>query len=336
MTRCLSVLACFTLLAATACGVADGDTASSGGPEVVAAFYPLEFVASEIGGDMVDVTNLSPPGVEPHDLELAPSQVRSLAQADLVVYLGEGFQPAVEDVVGELSGTPVIDGFATQDELIEGGNDHSGDEGHEDEGDEGHEDGDHEDEDGDHEDEAEDGHAHELEEGATDPHVWLDPTRLDLLGRAVADELKAIDPDNADAYEGNAAALSEALTELDEDYAAALASCERSDLVVSHEAFGYLTARYGLEQVGVSGIDPESEPSPGRVAEVAEFAREHGVTTIFFEEQVAPDIARVIADEIGADVEVLDPLEFPPEDDADYFDVMQTNLDSISAALDCE
>lgn len=314
MTRCRSALACFALLATTACGVADGDTASSEGPEVVAAFYPLEFVASEIGGDLVDVTNLSPPGVEPHDLELAPSQVRSLAQADLVVYLGEGFQPAVEDVVGELSGTPVIDGLATQDELIEGGDDHSDEEGHEDEGDESHED----------------------EDEATDPHVWLDPTRLDFLGRAVADELKAIDPDNADAYEGNAAALSEALTELDEDYAAALANCERSELVVSHEAFGYLTARYGLEQVGVSGIDPESEPSPGRVAEVAEFAREHGVTTIFFEEQVAPDIAQVIADEIGADVEVLDPLEFPPNVDADYFDVMQTNLDSISAALDCE
>jgi zinc transport system substrate-binding protein len=182
-----------------------------------------------------------------------------------------------------------------------------------------------------HEDEAEGGH----EEGASDPHVWLDPTRVASLGHSVAAEMARIDPDNADLYEGNAADLEEALDELDKEYAAALDDCDQDKLVVSHEAFGYLTDRYGLEQVGVSGIDPESEPSPGRVAEVADFAREHGVTTIFFEEQVAPDIAQVIADEIGAEVEVLDPLEFEPENGSDYFDVMRNNLDSISTALGC-
>jgi zinc transport system substrate-binding protein len=151
----------------------------------------------------------------------------------------------------------------------------------------------------------------------------------------VAAEMARIDPDNADHYEDNAADLVNALDELDEEYSSALENCERNELVVSHEAFGYLTDRYGLEQVGVSGIDPEADPSPGRVAEVANFAREHGVTTIFFEEQVAPDIAHVIADEIGAGVEVLDPLEFPPDGDSDYFDVMRTNLNSISTALGC-
>ena len=333
MTRLLSALTCLSLLAATACGSAD-DAGSSGGPQVIAAFYPLEFVVSEVGGGLVDVTNLSPPGVEPHDLELAPSRVRSLAQADLIVYLGEGFQPAVEDVVSELSDTPVIDGLATQDELIEGAGAHEDEVAHEDEAEDHEEEGDdHSDEEA-HEDE--EGHDHELEEGATDPHVWLDPTRVASLAHAVAAEMERIDPDNADVYERNADALEDDLAELDEEYSTALGTCERSELVVSHEAFGYLTQRYGLEQVGVSGIDPESEPSPGRVAEVAEFAREHGVTTIFFEEQVAPDIAQVIADEIGAEVEVLNPLEFPPDGNADYFDVMRTNLDSITAALDCE
>jgi zinc transport system substrate-binding protein len=145
-----------------------------------------------------------------------------------------------------------------------------------------------------------------------------------------------IDSDNADFYGSNAEGLEDALGKLDEEYSKALANCERNELVVSHEAFGYLTERYGLEQIGVSGIDPESEPSPGRVAEVAEFAREHEVTTIFFEEQVAPDIAQIIADETGAEVEVLDPLEFEPEGGADYFDVMRSNLDAISKALGCK
>jgi zinc transport system substrate-binding protein len=298
----LSVLVVLGLLGAS-CGTADGGSASSRRPQIIAAFYPLEFVASEVAGSAT-VTNLSPPGVEPHDLELAPDQVRTLSQADLVVYLGDGFQPAVEDIVDELSGTAVIDALDTQDGLIDAGDSHEDD-------------------------------GHETEEGAADPHVWLDPTRLVSLAHAISSEMAEIDSDNADVYEDNAADLADALDELDEEYSAVLDDCERHELVVSHEAFGYLADRYALEQVGVSGIDPESEPSPGRVAEVAEFAREHGVTTIFFEEQVAPDIAQVIADEIGAGVEVLDPLEFPPEDGSDYLDVMRTNLDSISDALGC-
>ena len=304
MRPLLSALAALVMLAGGGCGRAASDSGASEGPHVIAAFYPLEYVAAEIVGRNATVTNLSPPGVEPHDLELAPDQVRSLAQADLVVYIGEGFQPAVEDVIDELSGTRMIDALDTQDELIEAADSHD-DEGH------------------------------ESEEGAADPHVWLDPPRLASVGNAIAREMAAIDAGNADVYRDNAADLARSLNELDEEYSAALADCERNELVVSHEAFGYLTDRYGLEQVGVSGIDPESEPSPGRVAEVAEFAREHGVTTIFFEEQVAPDIAQVIADEIGARVEILDPLEFKPQGDSDYLDVMRSNLDSISSALGC-
>jgi zinc transport system substrate-binding protein len=304
MPRSLLALATLLLVAAGACGEADGPAASSG--RVIAAFYPLEFVAAEVVGS-ANATNLSPPGVEPHDLELSPSQVRSLAQADLVVFIGDGFQPAVEEVIGELQGTPSIDALKTQDDLIEGG--------------------------GAHENESVDD---ESEEGASDPHVWLDPARLASLGHDIAREMAKIDSDNADVYSSNAEGLENALDKLDEEYSTALANCERNELVVSHEAFGYLAERYGLEQVGVSGIDPESEPSPGRVAEVAAFAREHDVTTIFFEEQVAPDIAQIIADEIGAEVEVLDPLEFEPEGGSDYFDVMRNNLDSISKALECK
>ena len=296
MTRSLLAFATLLLVAAGACGEADGSASSSG--RVIAAFYPLEFVAAEVVGS-ANVTNLSPPGVEPHDLELSPSQVRSLAQADLVVFIGDGFQPAVEEVIGELQGTPSIDALETQDDLIETGD------------------------------------SQKNEEGVSDPHVWLDPARLASLGHAIAREMANIDSDNADFYGSNAEGLEDALNKLDEEYSKALANCERNELVVSHEAFGYLSKRYGLEQIGVSGIDPESEPSPGRVAEVAEFAREHEATTIFFEEQVAPDIAQIIADETGAEVEVLDPLEFEPEGGSDYFDVMRNNLDSISKALGC-
>jgi len=283
----LLVLSCSSLLSAAACG-GPSEATSPSGPRVIAAFYPLAFVAQEIAGESASVMNLSPPGVEPHDLELAPDQVRALSEADLVVYLGAGFQPAVEDIVGELEETATLDALDAQADLLEG-----------------------------------------------DPHVWLDPRRLVVIADAVAARLTEVDPNDAQTYEENAAALNAHLHSLDEDFAAALKNCERDELVVSHEAFGYLTDRYGLEQVGVSGIDPESEPSPGRLAEVAEFVRDKGVTTIFFEAQVSPDIAEVLAEESGATTEVLDPLEFPPDDPSDYFDVMRDNLAAIAGALGC-
>lgn len=275
------------LLLAAACG-GQGEASSSGGPRVIAAFYPLAFVAQEVAGSSASVTNLSPPGVEPHDLELAPDQVRALSEADLLIYLGAGFQPAVEDIVRDLEETAAFDVLEDQQELL-----------------------------------------------ADDPHVWLDPLRLGEIADSVAARLVEVDPPDAQTYEDNAGALTEDLERLDEDFAGALKDCERDELVVSHEAFGYLTNRYGLEQVGVSGVDPELEPSPARLAEVAEFARAKGVTTIFFEEQVSGDIAEVLAEESGATTGVLDPLEFPPEGSSDYFDVMRNNLSAITTALGC-
>jgi len=288
MSRLSLVLSGLSLLAVTACG-GPSEAPSSSGPRVIAAFYPLAFVAQEVAGSSASVTNLSPPGVEPHDLELAPDQVRALSEADLVVYLGRGFQPAVEDIVVELEDEATLDALEGQEELL-----------------------------------------------PDDPHVWLDPQRLGRIADTVAARLAQVDPDEAQIYENHAAALNERLDGLDRDYGAALKNCERDELVVSHEAFGYLASRYGLEQVAVSGIDPESEPSPGRLAEVAEFARNNGVTTIFFEEQVSPDLAEVLAEESGAATEVLDPLEFPPDDSSDYLDVMRDNLAAITEALNCE
>jgi zinc transport system substrate-binding protein len=270
---------------------------------VVAAFYPLEWMARGIGGDHIEVGGLTSPGVEPHDLELTPGQVRQLSEAELVIYLGEGFQPAVEEVMADLGEGRGLDLLAKQ-ELLTGQDEHAEDE-------------------------------HAEDEAPLDPHVWLDPVRMADMASTVADHLSDLAPEHREDFKANARALRRALMALHNDYQEALADCARDELVVSHEAFGYLVERYGLEQVGISGLDPESEPSPGRLAEVAELARERGVTTIFFERFVQPDVAQTLADEIGIETAVLDPLEFPPEGDADYLDVMRTNLESIGAALDC-
>jgi len=291
----------------TACADGTGGASEPGRVDVVAAFYPLQFLAERIGGDTVAVSNLTKPGAEPHDLELNPRQVGQVVDADVVVYLS-GFQPAVDEAVEQNGGDRAFDvaGVTPLLDAAAGGHDH------------------------DHEGEA--GHAEEG--GGKDPHVWLDPTRLVTIGDKLAERLGEADPDHAADYTARAGALRTELTKLDTEYADGLRTCQRREIVTSHTAFGYLTERYRLEQIGISGLTPESEPSPKRLAEVAEEAREHQAGTIFFETLVSPKVAETIAREVGAKTAVLDPLEGPPAD-GDYLSAMRTNLQTLRTALDC-
>lgn len=292
-------------LVLAACGRAG--TSTTGGIEVVTAVYPLTWVAEQVGGEMLQVTPLTAAGAEPHDLELTASQVRDLSEADLVLYIGGGFQPAVEDALGD-NGDPL----GTLDLLEDAGQT-----------------GQTEDTPGDHEED--DGHGHE--EG--DPHVWLDPTIMAEIATRVADRLAEIDPARAADYESNAERLSLELRQLDEDIRLGLSDCDRHEIVVSHEAFGHFTERYGLEQIGVAGIGPEAESSPARLAEISRYVQDHDVTTIFFEELGSPEVAETLSGELGIEVAALSPLESPPEQ-GDYLDRMRANLSALQKALGCD
>lgn len=298
MRRPLTPLLVLAVLAALS-GCATRANADGRMP-IVAAFYPLQFISERIGGDLVTVTNLTKPGAEPHDVELSPRQVARISDAQVAVYL-RGFQPAVDDAIKQNAKTRGYDvGSAV---TLEHADDSAEESGH--------------------------------EHGATDPHVWLDPTRLAAIGDAVAERLALADPAHAADFRARAAALHEQLTALDAEYSSALATCERRELVTSHTAFHYLAERYHLTQVGITGVDPEAEPSPRRLAEVAADARAHGTTTIFFETLVSPKVAETIAREVGAKTAVLDPLEGLTDPDADYFSVMRANLASLTTALGC-
>jgi zinc transport system substrate-binding protein len=313
LRRTLAAAGALALLAtAAACGGgADADT--GGRPSVVAAFYPLQFVAERVGGDRVAVSTLAKPGAEPHDLELNPRQVGEVSDARLVVYLS-GFQPAVDDAVGEVGGDRAFDVTTAVPLLDASDAGHSHEEG----ADEGAEEG------------------HEEEAGGTDPHVWLDPVRLATIAEKVAERLAAADPDGATTYAANAAALRSQLEGLDRELADGLRTCQRREIVTSHAAFGYLADRYDLEQIGLSGLTPEEEPSPQRLARVAAEAREHGATTIFFETLVSPKVAETIAQEVGAQTAVLDPVEgLQPGATGDYLSVMRANLAALRTALGC-
>ncbi len=297
-----------------------GDEAATGGdlPTVAASFYPLAFVAERVGGGDVRVVNLTPPGVESHDLELTPRQVGEIAEADLVVY-EKGFQPSVDEAVDQNAGDARVE--VTEVVPLEDLEDH-----------------------GEHDDATEDEHAdeHEGDDHAHgdltgDPHVWLDPTLLATIAGAVADGLAEVVPESADAFQERADALVVELVALDEEFSTGLAQCERSVFVTTHEAFGYLAHRYGLEMVGISALSPDAEPSPARLAEVREVIADEGVTTVFYETLVSPKVAETLADDLGVVTAVLDPIEGLTDEteDEDYFTLMRANLGALEEANGC-
>ncbi|WFE29769.1 metal ABC transporter substrate-binding protein [Solwaraspora sp. WMMD791] len=331
-TLALSAGALLALGGTVACAQDDADTSATTTGDtvgVVAAFYPLQFLAERIGGDAVTVTGLAPPGAEPHDLELNPQQVGQISDADLVVYLS-GFQPAVDAAVEQEAGDAAFD-VVTVEPLLD-----ATDDGHSHE----HGEDEHAEDEPGHDDEpaasGEPVEDHADEDAAKDPHLWLDPTRFATVGDELATRLGKADPDRAEEFTTRAAALRTELEALDTEYAEGLATCERREIITSHAAFGYLAVRYELEQIGITGLSPEDEPAPQRLAEVIEEAREHQATTIFFETLVSPAVAETIANEVGAETAVLDPIEgLQPDADGDYFSVMRDNLDSLTTALGC-
>jgi zinc transport system substrate-binding protein len=264
-------------------------SAGDGGKSVVAAFYPLAFAAEQVGGSAVRVQNLTPPGAEPHDIELTPRDVARVQTAAVVLYLSHGFQPGVEQAAKGARGKR-LDALAGLN-LRRGVGD---------------------------------------EAGRSDPHVWLDPVLFAGIVRRIGTTL---------GRPARAAALARRVLALDTEYRSGLANCERRDFVTSHAAFGYLAARYRLRQIPITGIDPESEPSPKRLRALISLVRREHVTTVFFERLVSPKLAETVARDAGARTAVLDPIEglTPAEESRgdDYLTLMRQNLRSLRKALGC-
>lgn len=307
-TRALALAGVLSLSLA-ACG--SGTSGGTGGkPSVVTSFYPIEFAAQRIGAGLIEVSSLTKPGAEPHDVELGAKDLAGLLEADLVVY-SKGFQPAVDDAVEqvdpskvlEVSGAAHLDLAATQD-------DHAGQPT-----------------------------AAQAAPSGNDPHFWLDPQRYEAVAKAIGDRLAKNDPANAAAYAKNTDAFVAELETLDGEFTKGLASCRIKTLVTSHAAFGYLANRYGLRQIALLGLAPETEPTPRALASLVHTVRESGATTVLTERLASPALADTVAREAGASTAVLDPLEGLTVSELDagrtYFDVMRGNLAVLRKALGC-
>lgn len=310
----LSALVCactLSLSLLTGCGTQPADTAAGDGRlRVLTSFYPMYDFACKIGGDCIDVTNMVPSGTEPHDWEPSTNDLKNLEKADVFIYNGADMEPWADDLLVSRSDTLRVVEASENVELRTT--------------------------DGEHE------HAHEHEgadhhHGDFDPHVWLDPENAKIEMEAIRDALCAADPENSTVFQSNYEKYAAELDALDAEFREKLAPLPNRTIVVAHEAFGYLCDAYGLTQVGIEGLSPDSEPDPGRMAEVIDFVREHSISTIFFEELVSPKVAEAIASETGAQAKMLSPLEGLSDEQAaagaDYFSVMHDNLAALMEAL---
>ncbi|MCT1403007.1 metal ABC transporter substrate-binding protein [Paenibacillus sp. p3-SID867] len=331
------------------------DTSTATKLKIKTSFYPMYEFTRQVAGDLADVENLVPAGVEPHDWEPTPQDMAGIADADVIVYNGAGMESWIDQVLDSVKDRDLKIIEASQGIGIMEGEGHSHAHDHGTEGEHSHEDehshdhgteGEHSHEEehahdhgseGEHSHEEEhahdhgtegehsheDEHAHDHGEegghhhdhGGLDPHVWLSPALAIQQVRNIEQGLAEADPEHKDAYKANADAYVSKLEALDQEFNEGLKDSKRKDFITQHAAFGYLAHEYGLTQVPIAGLSPDQEPSASQMAKIIEFAKENNVKTIFFETLVASNVAETIATEIGASTAVLNPIEGLTEED---------------------
>ncbi len=322
-TAALASATVLGLTALTACSSSAADD-KDGKLDVVASFYPMQYLAEQIGGDHVSVTNLTEPGQEPHDLDIPAKQRGQLEESDVALYL-KGLQPAVDAAIDQSGIKTKVDAASLT------GMEKHGTEvgGHADEHDE------HKDE---HGEEGHEGHGHGHSHEGSDPHIWLDPVKYAEVAEGVGKALEKADPDHASTYKKNTAELVKKLDGLNKRFEDGLKNTKAPApkvFITTHAAFGYLAERYGLTEEAISGLDPEGEPSAKRVKDLQKMAKADGVTTVFYETLVSDETAKTLAKDAGLKTDVLDPIEgiTGKSRGDDYIEVMDSNLQALRKAL---
>lgn len=280
---------------------------SGGKVTVVTTTYPLTFMARRIGGDRVSVVQLVKPGIEAHDFEPAPSDIRTIANADVFFYnhpAFEGWALAAANASGPGGPGPAN---AVQTVILETeGEDHGG---------------------------------QDINDADFDPHVWLNPLKAQKQAGRIVAALVTADPDGSFEYVRNSDGLEAELRGLDELIAEKLSDCALDTVVVSHLAYGHMAERYGFNQVGLAGLSPEFESGPAQIAHVIGRMNELGIRYILQEPIVSSRLAETVAAETGAEIVVLHPIAVRTVDEAksgeDYISIMRANADTLRTALQC-
>lgn len=278
---------------------------SDGKIMIVTSFYPLTEFSKHVGGANVEVTNLVPPGAEPHDYEPTPQDIIKINQANIFMYNGAGFEPWVNAVKSNLTNrNQTVLEMGQNFDLLTAPK------------------------------------QNEQEESVRDPHIWLDPINVEKQVQIIRDTLITVDPQHAEEYEQNADTYLKKLAALDQKITEELNGCKNRDIVTSHASFGYFAKRYDFNQIAISGLSPEEEPSAKKLAEISDRAKLKKTQYIYYETLVSPKIAETLANEIGAQTAVLNPIEGLSDEEIkagkDYISIMEENLKTLHMGQSCE
>lgn len=304
----LSLIGSTTLL--VACGTESSQSGSTSEVEstesnneklqIVTTFYPMYDFTKNVVQDTADVSLLIPAGTEPHDFEPSAKIIADIENADVFVYNSDEMETWVPSVLETIENSETVIVNASEGiDFIDS--------------------------------------ADKDEDHAIDPHVWLDPVLAQTEVLTIQSGLIEADPDNADLYETNAKAYIQKLGDLNQEFEKAFEGAENRSFVTQHAAFAYLAQQYDLNQIAVSGLSSNSEPSPAKLAELSVFVKENNVNYIYFEDNASSKIAETLANEVGVELAVLSPIEGIAQKDQDagidYIQLMKNNLESLKKSI---
>lgn len=291
---------------------------------VYTTVYPLQYFTERIGGDLVDVKTVYPPGSDEHTYEPSQKDMIKMADSDLFIYLGLGLEGFVDQAKDILSNEGVKMIAAGEHLAIENTEQHEHDD-HEHEHDNDH--------DHDHDGHSHDGHDH----GDVDPHVWIDPVYGQQLAEEIKTQLITALPEHEEEFTANFDQLNEELNKLNDKFTSMVENADKNKFIVSHAAYGYWESRYGLEQISVAGLSTSSEPSQKQLQNIIQTANENTLDTIYFEQNVSSKLTEIVQSEIGAESLQLHNLAVLTEADINegenYFTLMERNIDNLEKGL---
>jgi len=267
---------------------------------VMTSFYPLYEFTKQVGQDKVRVSLLVPPGIEPHDWEPTINELQKMYEADLIVINGLGFENWSDDIDTVNSDVVIVDTSKGVSLIID--------------------------------DDALRKDGYHFDRSTADPHIWLNPVKAKTQIQNILDALVSVDPENEKFYKQNAQSYQDKLDALDSKIRTELSSCNK-DFIAFHNAFSYFAMQYGLNQHSiVDSNEPNIGPTPKTLERVINFAQTFDIDVIFTEELVDTRSSQVIANEIGAKVLVLSPIEVGDEN-SNYLSKMENNLSNLKVAL---
>ncbi len=281
--------------------------------KVITTLFPLQEFARSVGGAKAQVDLLLPPGAEPHNWEPKPSDVNRIKQADFFIYIGRAMEPWAGDLLKAVSTGRLRVLEAGRVAPPEPQDSHPGKHTH-----------------------IADAHGEKK-----DPHIWLDFSIDIKILEMIAAAFSEKDPAQAAHYRSNASAYEAKLADLDQKYRSSLSSCRQRQMILGgHSAFGYLAQRYGLRQMALYGISPNAEPTPKKLAEVVQAAKNQRVKFIFFESLMNPKLAQVLAKEAGiGTLNLYDGANVTKDQlqkKTTFLELMEKNLANLRRGLECE